>query len=68
LKTIIWPNHATSNKKIKSLLYSLYILSGVTSERCPTPRLCAKAHSSRFSHQNRRSPVLDDFWKFVTKI
>jgi len=33
----------TSNKKIKSSLYSLYSLSCVTSERCPSPRLCARA-------------------------
>jgi len=32
-------------KKIKSLLYSLNTLSGVTSERCPSPRLCAKART-----------------------
>jgi len=32
-------------KKIKALFYSLNTLSGVTSERCPTPRLCAKAHT-----------------------
>jgi len=29
------------------VLYSLNTLSGVTSERCPSPRLCAKAHTSR---------------------
>jgi len=34
-------------KKIKSSLYSLNTLSGVTSERCPSPQLCAKAHTSR---------------------
>jgi len=34
-------------KKIKSLLYSLYTLSGVTSEpRCLSPRICAKVHTS----------------------
>jgi len=35
------------NKKnqIKSSLYSLNTLSGVTSERCPSQRLCAKAHT-----------------------
>jgi len=32
-------------KKIKSLLYLLNTLSGVTSERCPSMRLCAKAHT-----------------------
>jgi len=32
-------------KKIKSSWYSLNTLSGVTSERCPSPRLCAKAHT-----------------------
>jgi len=35
-----WQNH----QKIKSLLYSLNTLSGVTSEWCPSPRLCARAH------------------------
>jgi len=42
----LWQNvvDTTSNhKKINSSLYSLNILSGVTSERCPSPRLCAKA-------------------------
>jgi len=29
-------------KKIKSSLFSLNTLSGVTSERCPSPRLCAE--------------------------
>jgi len=33
--------------KFKSLLYSLNTLSGVTSERCPSPRLCARADTSR---------------------
>jgi len=33
-------------KKIKSSLYSLNTLSGVTSERCPSPRLCAKNRTS----------------------
>jgi len=37
----------SSNQKIKSSLYLLYTLLGVTSERCPSPRLCAKAHTSR---------------------
>jgi len=31
--------------KIKSLLFSLNTLSGVTSERYPSLRLCAKAHT-----------------------
>jgi len=31
-------------KKIKPLLYSFNILTG---ERCPSPRLCARAHTSR---------------------
>jgi len=31
-------------KKIKSSLYSLSTLSGVLSEWCPSPQLCAKAH------------------------
>jgi len=34
-------------KKIKSLLYSLITLSGFTSERYPSPRLCARDHTSR---------------------
>jgi len=34
-----------SNQKIKSSLYSINTLSGVTSERCPSPQLCAKAHT-----------------------
>jgi len=37
-------NEKLSNRKIKSSLYSLNALSGVTSERCPTPRLYARAH------------------------
>jgi len=32
-------------KEIKSSLYSLNTLSGVTSERCPSQQLCAKAHT-----------------------
>jgi len=27
------------------MLYSLNILSSVTSQRCPSPRLCARAHN-----------------------
>jgi len=36
-------------KKIKSLLYSLNTLSGVTSERYPSlpSRFCAKGHTSK---------------------
>jgi len=35
-------------KKIKSTLYSLNTLSGVTSEWCLSPRLCTRAqHTSR---------------------
>jgi len=34
-----------SQKKSKSSLYSLNTLSCVTSERCPSPLLCAKAHT-----------------------
>jgi len=33
--------------KTKSLLCSLNTLSGVTSERCPSPQLCATAHTSK---------------------
>jgi len=33
------------NKKIKTSLYSLNTPSGVTSERCPIPRLRARAHT-----------------------
>jgi len=33
------------SNQIKSSLNSLNTLSGVTSERCPSPRLCAKAHT-----------------------
>jgi len=40
-------HHVFQEKKIKSSLYSLNALSGVTSERCPSPRLCA--------HQKRTS-------------
>jgi len=32
-------------KKIKSSLYSFNTLLGVMSERCPSPRLCAKAYT-----------------------
>jgi len=36
---------AQFKKEIKSSLYSLNTLSGVTSERCSSPWLCAKAHT-----------------------
>jgi len=39
-QNLIWINF----NQIKSLLYSLNTLSGVTSERCPSPRLCAPTH------------------------
>jgi len=35
------------SNQIKCSLYSLNTLSGVTSERCPSPRLCARAHTSK---------------------
>jgi len=42
------PRHKFKKKnKIKSSLYSLDTLSGVTSERCPTPRLCTRTNISR---------------------
>jgi len=34
-------------KKKNSSLYSLSIFSGVTSERCPSPRLCARDPTSK---------------------
>jgi len=37
-------------KKFKPLLYSLNTLSSVTSERCPSPRLCAKAQKRTSYH------------------
>jgi len=37
----------SNKKKIKSSIYSLNTLSSVTSERCPSPRLCAKAHTMK---------------------
>jgi len=45
--------------KIKSSLNSLSTLSGVTSERYPTPRLCAKAHTSRM----QRWQVVGNVWE-----
>jgi len=42
-----------SNQKNQISLSSLNTLSGVTSERCPSPRLCAKAHTIK--HQKRTS-------------
>jgi len=45
--------------KIKSSLYSLNNFSGVTSERCPSPRLCARASTSRL----RRWRVVGNMWK-----
>jgi len=33
------------SSSIKSSLYSLNTLSGVASERCPSPRLCARDHT-----------------------
>jgi len=34
------------------LLLPMPMLSGVTSERCPTPRLCARSHTSRLRRWN----------------
>jgi len=45
-------------EKNQSLLYSLNTLSGVTGEWCPSPRLCAKTHTSRL--QPRR--VVGNVW------
>jgi len=45
--------------KIKSLLHSLNTLSGVTSERCPIPRPCARAHTSRL----QRWRVVGNVWE-----
>jgi len=44
---------------IKSSLYSLNTFSGVTSERCPSLRLCARAHTSRL----QRWRVVDNVWE-----
>jgi len=43
--------------QIKLLLYSLIIFSGVTSERCPSPRLCARAHTSTLQR-----------WRFIGNV
>jgi len=49
-------------KKIKSLLYSLNTLSGVTSERCPSPRVCAKDNTIKVatvaSHWQRMGDLI----------
>jgi len=36
-----------TKNQIESSLYSLNTLSGVTSEWCSSPRLCARSHTSR---------------------
>jgi len=41
---------STVKQKIKSSLYSLDTLSSIMSERCPTPRLYARTHTSRLQH------------------
>jgi len=40
--------------------YSLNTLSGVTSERCPSPRLCARAHTSKISAMASRWQRVED--------
>jgi len=53
-------NHCKlSNQKIKSSLYSLNTLSGVTSERCRFPWLCATAHISKL----QRWRVVGNVWE-----
>jgi len=47
-------------KKIKSLLYSLNTLSGVTIEWCPSPRLCAKAHTIKVATVTSRWQRMGD--------
>jgi len=47
-------------KKIKSLLYSLNTLLGVTSERCPSARLCAKTHTIKVATVANRLQSMGD--------
>jgi len=53
------PSKRFQTQKIKSLLYLLNTLSGVTSERCLSPRLCAKNHTSRL----QRWRVVGNVWE-----
>jgi len=52
----------STNVQIKSSLYLLNTLSGVTSERCPSPQLCAKAHTIKVptvaSHWQRMGDLI----------
>jgi len=43
----------------KSSVYSLNTISGVMSERCPSPRLCVRAHTSRL----QRWRVVGNVWE-----
>jgi len=47
---------------IKSLLYSLNSLSDVTSERCPSPRLCTRSHTSRLQWWR----VVGNMWEILS--
>jgi len=49
---------ANQNQKFKYSLFSLYALLGVTSVRCPSPRPCARAHTSRL----QRWRVIGNVW------
>jgi len=46
-------------KKSYLRLYSLNTLSGVTSERCPTPQFCIRAHTSRLQRWRVVGNVLE---------
>jgi len=47
-------------KKIKSSLYSLNTLSGVTSEWCPSPLLCTKVHTIKIAMVASRWQCMGD--------
>jgi len=54
------------NQKIKSGLYSLRTLSGLTSEWCPSLRLCVRAHTSRLQRWRVVGNVVKDL-NLITK-
>jgi len=58
------------SKSIQIFIYSLNILSGVTSERCPSPRLCASAHTSSLQRWQLKSlqSVFQFTWNVCTNL
>jgi len=64
LRTTAVPSCASTNKnfnlKIKSSFYSLNTLSGVMSEQCPSPRLCARVHTIKVATVASRWQRVED--------